>query len=419
MTNPRTPARQAIRDAAEANGWTMTEDFARGATYARGGIEVQVGFTGAGAVYEASRMLDETTVGQYIRSRAGKRETVLAWLTLAPADDETENEPASTSDVIAELGQVMAAAADAAPTAPLVDGQQHAALERVVVELEVQADEDEAIIEGLAAVARRLDDEVVGARVIIEARDARIAELEDELAALETRHAGANAALGEEREARRDAEDRADDAERGQHLAEDRIVELERRAGVQAADWAALRAHCTDLEDAPVRRLARQLVELIVPAAEAGRLTLAIVHTAGLLSDALGLAAPVRGSGPAEDAARPHPALTGDLVTARQVLNILDVQVPTVLPGQSATVVETVPSGHGGVPMRRVLGVLVRDRRTEAEVMRTDEAEGAEPIPVPLLVPYVNALRALGTFAGPERRRTVARQVAVLVGNDG
>jgi hypothetical protein len=86
-------ARDAIHDAADANGWAMygtTHLFWR---FVRGDVTINVSFTGAGAIKSADRLND---TGVRYAGTTGKRETVIEWLTepltSGNVDDDTDGQ---------------------------------------------------------------------------------------------------------------------------------------------------------------------------------------------------------------------------------------------------------------------------------------------------------------------------------------
>lgn len=425
MTNTST-ARDAIRDAADANGWTIFGRLGHvdHAIYTRGDVRIMVEFTATDAVRGAERTLGEI---RETTSARGKRETVLQWLR-RPADVD----------------------------APLDLAQR-------VLDAPAGTDED--------VVAAELDDEVPA----WERNLARLADgpAADRITELERR-------LVEERDARRDAEDRADDAERLQVLAEAQVLELETSASLarhlrltdritelevqlerattlattganrvrelEAAlaesnrarrellvlmyeDDAAIegladaarrlderaerpayrevRERVTELEDqrAPLRAAARDLAQLVVSEGRSTARTMRAVQRVGQLT----------GSAPdlvlVDDATEP-PAPTTDPesdLPAADALRALGAPVRRGLPGERLNVTTAAQPATPGWSCS--LGVLVvAGNEDGSDRMLTDAGKDASVVPLEYLASYVQTVRALG-HAGPARRRAALAQL--------
>lgn len=431
MTNPKRPARQVIRETADANGWTWSPKGVRHDQFIRGDVLVTVeSIQSTGAVAGAERFDGSTRIAAESR---GKRETVLDWLTALPTEAEI-----TTASPLDEVP-----AAELAPiplVEPLTPAERAASdgdgdLEDEVAGLVAQADEDAAIIEGLAAVARRLTDEL----------------------------------------------ERTGDA----------LESLTRRAEVQTADYRVVRARVTELEDqrAPLRRAALDVVEAVrnpfgppaplemavgaltdvLGTPERGdqlrtrarklvealakmrgtdgmaRVSFTVSRAWGLLADELGmepfatvLAALPEAPAPAEPTrnaplraefaaahARGSSATEGEPTRAqlmaegpgvRAVLEVLGIDVRRALPGEAVTVWETYRPAGQPLPLRRTLGMIQNRVGSAHDHLWTDEGRDALHVPVVCVAAYVAGVRELPGLPVPRQRRAVARRVAAEAG---
>jgi len=350
MTNT-TPARQAIRWTADANGWTWAPKGIRFDQYSRGPIVITVEFIQSSGVTREGRRFNGVT--SVLTPSRGKRETVLGWLV----------EDAAVADAMAasvELDESRRGA-DQAEDATDAQRDQDAAM------LELAGDSESATIPTVDEVAAAVTDPAWG------------------------------------REAAADTIARAADGLDAQTA---RIVELERELGVarrayaiQAQDYRTARARIAQLEDAPIRARARRLVEALTdmrgPNGEPV-VSLSVSRAWGALADALGIDTS-RPLAVAPEPARP--------VSPSRALQDLGIAVLPSLPGERVAVREVMRALGQPLPVQRVIGYLTDD------VLRTDEGREAREIQVEHVPAYVAAVRRLGRPTPAARRLVVAQLV--------
>ena len=352
MTNT-TPARQAIRWTADANGWTWAPKGIRFDQYSRGPIVITVEFIQSSGVTREGRRFNGVT--SVLTPSRGKRETVLGWLM----------EDAAVADAMAasvELDESRRGA-DRAEDATDAQRDQDAAM------LELAGDSESATIPTVDEVAAAVTDPAWG-------REAAADTIER-----------SSRGLGLDAQAAR-------------------IVELERELGVarrayaiQAQDYRTARARIAELEDAPIRARARRLVEALTdmrgPNGEPV-VSLSVSRAWGALADALGIDTS-RPLAVAPEPARP--------VSPSRALQDLGIAVRPSLPGERVAVREVMRALGQPLPVQRVIGSLTDD------VLRTDEGREAREIQVEHVPAYVAAVRRLGRPTPAARRLVVAQLV--------
>jgi len=294
--------------------------------------------------------------------------------TYATLDEAEHGQPLASLDRLAELA-LENADGQPAPASFRALVRDHVSTVRArIAELEAPAVDDVAAAvqdpawgrEPAADTIARLNEHP------ITHRERRITELETQLRTSEDRAAGW-------------------DAESAR--AHERIAELERRLEQSHHDYARARRRITELEDAPIRQLARRLVEALTdmrdPNGEAV-VSLPVSRAWLLLADALGI-----------DTSQPlavaptHPTIGGD---PRRALAALGIQVRPGLPGEAVEVREYAAT-HGHVmPKARIIGYVTDG------VFRTDVGRGAREIPAGLVPAYVDRVRHLGQPAVTVRR---------------
>lgn len=384
MTNTALSARETLRQVADVNGWTRhgQDGTWDRDLYVRADVTVNARFGVRGAVASAERVV----AGQQVEvtNAHGKRETVASWLAQAAEAPGIAEDPAEIVDVPGTLGDPAEAPSVEQVSAAITDpawGTEPAADTIARAELTNEEHED-------------LYDPPTWERNLARLADGpaadRIAELEARLA--ESRRMIETQAVA--LDAYREQEDEDAAIVEGLVAA---IVRMQQEAGVNAQGYRALREHCTQLEDAPVRSSARRLVETLRDM-EGGTVSLSVSRAYGLLADALGMDVTRPAQVPDPEVIQ---AMMDTAPTVPAILDVLGVPVRRALPGERIVVQETHRESGHPLPRTRVIGSM-RDG-----VLSTDEGRGSIAIPPEQVAAYVTGVRAAG-YPAPARRREVA-----------